>query len=130
MTTAKGTPDWVFAGKVPNAVRTALRKEMEAVRTWCSDQYDVEATDFTVLVGTTAEALTPVFRDVVGRDLLGGYVPPGYSGPTTQLPAPFLRLPMTAALSSYSFTGVVLSINLRMPLLMSIFTFYSTNYSH
>ena len=59
-------PTWVFAGDVPNAQRTALREEMEYVRTWFADQYGVVATGFTVLVGADSEALTPVFRDVVG----------------------------------------------------------------
>ena len=63
---------------------------MEAVRTWFSDQHGVEATDFTVLVSTTAELLAPGFRDVAGYDLLGGYVPPGYLGPSSQLPDPFV----------------------------------------
>lgn len=85
-----GTPNWVFAGNMPDAERTALYTEMEAVRTWFSNNYGVEVTDFTILVGTTAEALAPVFRDVVGHELLGGYVPPGYSGPTSQLPDPFV----------------------------------------
>ena len=44
-------PTWVFAGDVPEAHRTALREEMEYVRTWFADQYGVEATGFTVLVG-------------------------------------------------------------------------------
>ena len=86
----RGTPNWVFAGNVPDAERTALREEIEAVRTWYSDQYGVEATDLTVLVGATAEALASEFRDVTGRDLLGGYVPPGYSGPSSLLPDPFI----------------------------------------
>ena len=59
-------PTWVFAGDVPDAHRTAFREEMEYVRTWFDDQYGVVATGFTVLVGADSEALTPVFRDVVG----------------------------------------------------------------
>ena len=67
-----------------------LREEMEAVRGYFSERFGVEATDFMVLVGTDAETLAPVFRDVVGRDLLGAYVPPGYAAPTSQLPAPYV----------------------------------------
>ena len=88
--TAPGTPNWVFAGDVPEAERTALREEMEAVRTWFYDQYGVVGTDLTVLVGTDAEALAPEFRDVVGDDLSGIRAPPGHSGPTSLLPDPFV----------------------------------------
>ena len=66
---------WVFAGDVPDAHRLALREEMEAVRTWFYEQYGVAATGFTVLVGENYEALSPVYRDVVGYDLSHDYHP-------------------------------------------------------
>ena len=83
-------PTWVFAGDVPDAHRTALREEMEYVRTWFADQYGVKATGFTVLVGTDYEALAPVARDVVGLDLSNVFVPPGHGGPASLLPSPFV----------------------------------------
>ena len=83
-------PTWVFAGDVPDADRIALREEMEAVRSWFADQYGVEATGFTVLVGADHEALAPVSRDVVGVDLSSVFVPPGHGGPNSLLPAPFV----------------------------------------
>ena len=83
-------PTWIFAGDISEEHRTILRDEMEAVRAWFSAQQDVEASHFTVLVGATAEELAPEFRDVAGRDLLGGYVPPGYSGPSSLLPDPYI----------------------------------------
>ncbi len=60
-------PTWVFAGDVPDAYRTAVREEMEYVRTWFADQYGVAATGFTVLVGADSGALASVYRDVVGQ---------------------------------------------------------------
>ena len=83
-------PTWIFAGDIPEEHQTILRDEMEAVRTWFSGQHGVEATGFTVLVGATAEALASDFRDVTGRDLLGAYVPPGYNGPSSPVPDPFV----------------------------------------
>ena len=83
-------PTWVFAGDVPDAERTALREEMEAVRSWFAHQYGVEATGFTVLVGADYDVLAPVARDVVGIDLSSVFVPPGHSGPNSLLPGPFV----------------------------------------
>ena len=82
-------PTWVFSEDVPDADRTALREEMEYVRTWFADQYGVEATGFTVLAGEY-EALSLVSRDVVGIDLSSVNVPPGHGGPDAQLPDPFV----------------------------------------
>ena len=81
-------PTWVFAGDVPDAEQTALREEMEAVRSWFADQYGVEATGFTVLVGADYETLAEVSRDVV--DLSSVFVPAGHSGPDALLPDPFI----------------------------------------
>ena len=84
------SPTWMFAGDISEEDQTMLRDEMEAVRTWFSDQHGVEATGFTVLVGDTAEALAPNFRDVTGYDLSEFHVPAGLSGPFSQLPDPFV----------------------------------------
>ncbi len=84
--TVMDTTNWVFAGNVPDADRTALREEVEAVRTWMYDQYGVEARDLTVWVATDAEALA----DAVDWDIGRMYVPPGYNGPFSLLPDPFV----------------------------------------
>ena len=68
-------PTWVFAGDVPATDRTALREEMEYVRAYFADRFGVEATGFTVLVASNYEALSPVYRDVVGKDLSSYYHP-------------------------------------------------------
>ena len=83
-------PTWVFAGDVPAADRAALREEMEYVRTWFADQYGVEATGFTVLVGIDYEALASVSEGTGGVDLSSVSVPPGYNGPDSPLPDPFV----------------------------------------
>ena len=83
-------PTWVFAGDVPDAHRTALREEMEYVRTWFAEQYGVAATGFTVLVGADYAALAPVAREAVGLDLSNVFVPPGHGGPASLLPSPFV----------------------------------------
>ena len=68
-------PTWVFAGEVPDIDKTVLREEMEYVRAWFADQYGVEATGFTVLVGADYKALSPVYPDVVGAALSDYYHP-------------------------------------------------------
>ena len=68
-------PTWVFAGDVPAAHKAALREEMEYVRAYFVHRYGVEATGFTVLVGTDFEALSPVYRDVLDSDLSAHYSP-------------------------------------------------------
>ena len=83
-------PTWIFTGGISEEHQTTLRDEMEAVRTWFSNQYSVESTDFTVAVGTDAETLASKLRDTLGLDLSNIYVPPGYSGPYSQLPDPFV----------------------------------------
>ena len=86
--TVMDTTNWVFAGNVPDAERTALREEVEAVRTWMYDQYGVEARDLTVWVATDAEALA----DAVDWDIGGMDVPPGYNGPLSLTPDPFVAI--------------------------------------
>ena len=66
-------PTWVFAGDVPADDQTVLREEMEYSRAYFRNRFGVEATDFTVLVGSDYEALAPVYRDIVGRDLSDKY---------------------------------------------------------
>ena len=83
-------PTWIFVGDIQEEHQTLLRQEMESVRGYFSEQFGVEATGFTVLVAADHESLIPEFRGVVGRDLLGGYVPPGYSDPSSLLPDPFV----------------------------------------
>ena len=84
------SPTWIFQGDISEEDQTMLRDEMEAVRTWFSDQHGVEAMGFTVLVGATAEALAPDFRHVTGHDLSEFHVPAGLSGPFSQRPDPFV----------------------------------------
>ena len=52
-----------------------LREEMEYSRAYFADKFGVTAGGFTVLVGENYEALSPVYRDVVGRDLSTAYHP-------------------------------------------------------
>ena len=66
-------PTWVFAGDVPADDQTVLREEMEYSRAYFSDRFGVEATGFTVLVGSDYETLSPVYREVIGRDLSDSY---------------------------------------------------------
>ena len=65
------SPTWVFAGEVSEMERIAFREELEHVQTFFADEYDVRARGFTVLVGENYEALSPVYKDVVGSDLSG-----------------------------------------------------------
>ena len=60
---------------MPDAEQTALREEMEYTRGYFAHQFGVEATGFTVLVGANYEALSPVYREVVGDDLSSYYHP-------------------------------------------------------
>ena len=46
---------------------------MEHSRAYFSDRFGIEATGFTVLVGADYEAMSPVFRDVTGKDLSWAY---------------------------------------------------------
>ena len=62
-------PTWVFAGDVPADHQTVLREEMEYVRAFFADRHGVEATGFTVLVGGDNEAVSSVYRGLVGADL-------------------------------------------------------------
>ena len=59
-------PTWIFTEDVPEEHRTILHEEMEFVRAYFSDRYGVEATGFTVLVGTSP-ALIPVYGDITNR---------------------------------------------------------------
>ncbi len=68
-------PNWVFAGDVPETEQTMLREELEHSRAYFADKFDVRATGFTVLVGEDYEALSLVYRDVVGIDLSDHYHP-------------------------------------------------------
>ena len=67
-------PTWIFAGDVPGIEQTLLREEMEYTRAYFAHEFDVTATGFTVLFGDY-EALSPVYRNVVGRDLSEDYHP-------------------------------------------------------
>ena len=71
---------WVFAGDVPYFEQALLREEMEYSRAYFADKFGVTARGFTVLVGENYEALSPVFRDVVGRDLSTIYHPEAKTG--------------------------------------------------
>ena len=82
-------PTWVFSGDVPEAHRTALREEMEYVRTWFADQYGVEATGFSVLAGDY-EALAQVSQDAVGIDLSEVSLSPGHGGSDSAQPSSFV----------------------------------------
>ena len=62
-------PTWVFAGNIPESDRMVFRREMEYSRAYFANEYGVEATGFTVLVGENHEALTPVYKDATGSDL-------------------------------------------------------------
>ena len=66
-------PAWVFAGNVPESDQLMLREEMEYARAYFASEFGVEATGFTVLVGENYEALSPVYREVVGTDLSNHY---------------------------------------------------------
>ena len=66
---ASDPPTWIFAGDIPKEDQNVLRQEMEAVRAYFSNRYGVEATDFTVLVGSDHGELSSVFYDATGRDL-------------------------------------------------------------
>ena len=68
-------PTWRFAGDISEEHQRVLREEMEYVRAYFSHRFGIEATAFTVLVGADFEALSPVYRDVVGDDLAGYYHP-------------------------------------------------------
>ena len=66
---------WVFAGDVPDIEQTMLREELEYSRAYFADKFGVTARGFTILVGENYEALSPVYRDVVGYDLSHAYHP-------------------------------------------------------
>ncbi len=74
-TTITPPPNWIFAGDIPQEDQTVLREEMEYCRSYFSTESGIEATGFTVLVGADYEALSPVYRDVVGTDLSNHYHP-------------------------------------------------------
>ena len=59
-------PTWVFVGDVPAADQAELREEMEAVRAFFAEQYGVEATGFTVVVGTDFETFDLALQDLTG----------------------------------------------------------------
>ena len=60
-------PTWIFTEDIPGEHQTALRGKMESVRAYFSEQFGVEATGFTVIVGTSA-TLLPVYRDIAKRE--------------------------------------------------------------
>ena len=62
-------PTWVFAGNIPESNRMVFRREMEYSRAYFANEYGVEATGFTVLVGENHEALARVYKDATGSDL-------------------------------------------------------------
>ena len=74
-TTITPSPTWIFAGDILQEDQTVLREEMEYCRSYFSTEFGIEATGFTVLVGADYEALSPVYRDVVGDDLSNYYHP-------------------------------------------------------
>ena len=84
------TFDWVFAKEVTHADRTELREEMVAVHSWFKNQYGVEATGFRLLAGVEYESLVPQALEA-GIDLSSVHVPPGYSGPESFDPDPFIH---------------------------------------
>ena len=83
-------PTWVFAGDIPEGEKTELKEEMEDVRSWFYERYGVLADDFTVLVGTSSDVLDPIAREAANFDLAGTVAPPGYQGPGSELPTPFV----------------------------------------
>ena len=50
---------------------------MEAARAYFSSRYGVEATGFTVLVGSDYDALSPIYEEMTGADLESSYPPFG-----------------------------------------------------
>ena len=60
-------PTWIFTEDIPGEHQTALRGKMESVRAYFSEQFGVEATGFTVIVGTSA-TLLPVYRDIAKKE--------------------------------------------------------------
>ena len=92
--------DWVFAGDVPEAHQTALREEMAAVRTWFAERYGVEATGFTVLVGADSEALTQVYKEIVGPRPLP-YSPLGISVETAENGSAVILVDFSGGVSFY-----------------------------
>ena len=60
-------PTWIFTEDIPGEHQTALRDKMESVRAYFSEQFGVEATGFTVIVGTSA-TLLPVYRDIAKKE--------------------------------------------------------------
>ncbi len=82
-------PTWIFAGDIPPDKQVALQEEMEHVRAFFANQYDVEATGFTVVVskdyksfGLAMEKLTGwrPYREHIGIPLAEGYVTPSTKG--------------------------------------------------
>ena len=59
-------PTWIFAGDVPLDEQVALQEEMEHVRAFFTNQYDVEATGFTVVVGTDYESFGLAMEELIG----------------------------------------------------------------
>ena len=72
---ASPPPAWIFAGDIPDEHQTVLREEMEHSRAYFSNRFGVEATGFTVLVGSDYEAMAPVYEEMTGVDLAGRYGP-------------------------------------------------------
>ena len=68
-------PTWVFAGDIPDEHKAALQEEMEQVRAFFSDALGVEATGFTVFVGTDHESSHAAYFDLTGNSILGAYRP-------------------------------------------------------
>ena len=63
-------PMWIFTDDVPERHRAILREEMESVRAYFSELYDVEATGFTVLAGIRHdEEFARLYRDITSRTL-------------------------------------------------------------
>ena len=64
---AVGTPPatWIIAENIPEMHQAVLREEMEYSRAYFRDQFSVEATDLTVLVGDH-EWMSLMYRDMTG----------------------------------------------------------------
>ena len=63
---ASAPPGWVFTDDVPEIYHSLYRDEMERIRRFFSETWEVEAEDFTVLIGGP-EGLEEVFFDVTGE---------------------------------------------------------------
>ena len=66
---------WQIAGNVPDDHLTMFREEMRHVRAYFAEEFGIKATGFNVLVGENFEALAPVYKDVVGRNLSDHIIP-------------------------------------------------------